>query len=197
MRRTHSNSPPPENSKDAIPNQGASEDCDVEHLYTTRAGKIAATLRKMFGDGPPDPNDVTQQAFENLMKRKDRSDIRDPGAFIWRTARNLILEEKRRDDIRSQYDYEIAHIFFPSQGVDSSPENIISAREQLKAINEALGKMPEKRRRAFILNRVEGLSISEVARQLRIARSPATRHVTRAMQDIQIHLAKRRRDKQT
>ena len=82
--------------------------------------------------------------------------------------------------IRSKYDLDIEQIFFSLKGDNSSPETVILAREQLKAVNALLREMPEKRRRALILYRIEGLTLVEVARRLRISRTAVSKHIARA-----------------
>ena len=170
---------------------------DIASLYKERAAKLTAGLRKRFGDGPPDPEDVAHEAFQKLIERGGHADIRDLNAFLWRTARNLIINARRAQDVRSTRDYEIEQLFFPMRGGDPTPETVLGAREELQAVNEALRAMPEKRRRAFLLHRIEGLAVVEVARRLRISRSPAQRHIDRAAADIQIRLARLRRDEET
>ena len=153
-------------------------------LYRDYSPRLSATIRKMYGDGSPDPDDVAQEAFHRVIERGDISTIRNLKAFIWRTARNLVLKDKHLADMRSRHDFEIEQIYFPLKGDDSTPERIISAKEQLKAINDVLCKMPEKRRRAFILHRIEGLSIAEVGRRLGVGRTAAAKHVTRAAAEL-------------
>lgn len=41
----------------------------ITQLYQDYAHELTMAVRKTFGDGPPDPLDVTQQAFEKLMLR--------------------------------------------------------------------------------------------------------------------------------
>ncbi|MEM6913689.1 MAG: sigma factor-like helix-turn-helix DNA-binding protein, partial [Pseudomonadota bacterium] len=66
--------------------------------------------------------------------------------------------------------------------------SIIEAKEQLRAVNEQMLKMPEKRRRALMLHRVDGLSITEVGRRLGISRSTAAQHIARAAADLDLIL---------
>ena len=160
----------------------------IAELYATHSEKVTSLLRKHFGDGPPDPEDVTQAAFQKLMERPNLSDVRDLGGFLWQIARNLVLKEKRSIDVRSRYDFEVEAIFFPQRGDVLPPERVLSAREELKSINQALRAMPEKRRRAFILNRIEGLNVSAVAQQLELSRSAANKHIVRAVEDIDRYL---------
>lgn len=174
---------------------GNAQQSDVTGLYKKQARRLTAAIRSMFGNGPPDPEDVTQLAFQKLLERSDRSDIRDLDAFLWRTARNLILKAKRAQDVRSRHDFEIEHLFFPLRGYSSTSERVLIARQQLEAINEALRAMPVRRRRAFLLHKVEGLSVSDVARSLKIGRTTAHKHIVRAAQLIDMHLAKQQGEK--
>ena len=174
---------------DHIDSPAPKESENVATLYKAYSRQLSAALRKMFGDGPPDPDDIAQLAFQKIIERGDVSSIHNLKAFIWRTARNLVLKEKRAEDVRSRYDFEIEQLFFPLKGDDSTPERVLSAREQLKAINRVLRRMPEKRRRALILHRMDGLSVAAVARRLGISRTAAAKHVARGAAEIDALLA--------
>lgn len=167
---------------------GASERRAVERrvaaLYRANAGELCAALRKNFGEGPPDPDDITQQAFEKLLRRRDLSDVNNIKAFLWRTARNLLFKEQRARKVRARHDFEIEQLYFPLEGDTLTPERVIAAKEQLGAIDEALRAMPEKRRRAFVLYRIERLAISDIARRLGIGRTAVYKHIARAAADI-------------
>lgn len=163
---------------------GSSTSLDLAGLYDRHARVVTASIRRLFGNGPPDPEDVTQLAFQKLLERDDRHSIRNPEAFLWRTARNLLLNEKRSQGVRSKYDYDVEQLFFAPGGDKSNPECVVAAREQIHVINQALLAMPEKRRRAFMLHRVEGLNVSEVARRLGLSRTAVNKHLARAFATV-------------
>ncbi|MEM7741719.1 MAG: sigma-70 family RNA polymerase sigma factor [Pseudomonadota bacterium] len=157
---------------------------DVSRLYEQHAAPLIAGIRKMFGHGPPDPEDVAQQAFQKLLERGDLSSITNVRAFVWRTARNIVIDDRRARDTRDKYDFEVEQIFFPLKDDVLTPEHVLVAKEQLEAVKDVLRKMPERRRRALILHRIEGLSIVEVGQRLGIARPSASAHIARAMTDL-------------
>lgn len=101
-----------------------------------------------------------------------------------------MLKEKHTQQVRARYDFEVEQLYFPLKGDDSTPERIIKAREQLQAINELLVKMPEKRRRALVLHRIDGLSVAEVGRRLGISRTAAAKHVARASAELHAWILK-------
>ena len=158
-------------------------------LYQDYAPTLAASIRKIYGNGPPDPEDIAQAAFEKVLARGSLSTIDNLKAFLWSTARNLVRREIRSKDVRERYAADVEEIFFAQKGDDLSPERIISARDQLKQVNEVLRAMPDKRRQAVYLHRIEGLPVAEVARRLGISRSAAVKHVARGLEDIDLHLA--------
>ncbi|MEM1396107.1 MAG: sigma-70 family RNA polymerase sigma factor [Pseudomonadota bacterium] len=147
--------------------------------------ELSVGLRHRFGNGPPDPDDVAQEAYRRVLERDDLSSIRNMKAFLWRTARNLVLDAMNSASSRSKYDFEVEHMFFPLKGDVSSPETVIIARQQLKTINDLLHTMPKTRRRAFLLHRIDRQSKTEIARRLNISRSMVHKHI--AVASAQIH----------
>ena len=161
----------------------------LEALYAEQFKPLVASLRAQFGAGPPDPEDIAQYAFEKLVERNDLSDITHIKAFLWRTGRNLALKGKRSDNVRTRRDFDIEQIFFPALGDDLTPERVLCAKEQLSLVKDVLSAMPERRRRAFVLHRIEGLNFSDVARRLGVSRTAAVKHVARASADIDAALS--------
>ncbi|RMB04943.1 RNA polymerase sigma factor [Eilatimonas milleporae] len=145
---------------------------------------LSIGLRDRFGNGPPDPDDIAQEAYRRVLEKDDPSSIRNLKAFLWRTARNLVFDALKSENSRSKYDFEIEQIFFPLKSDISSPETVMIAREQLKAINELLRTMPANRRRAIMLYRVERLTQAEIARRLKISRTMVSKHLATASAEI-------------
>ena len=172
----------------------AGDPTEITELYQNYSGRLSRTLRKMFGDGPPDPDDIAQLAFQKLIERGDLSSIRNLKAIVWRSARNLWLKEKDRENTRCSHDFEIEQLYFPRPGYGSAPETVIQAREQLAAVNKTLMQMPDMRRRAYVLCRVDGLSITEVGKRLGISRPAASKHISRATADIDAALVEDQED---
>ena len=52
--------------------------------------------------------------------------------------------------------------------------------------------MPVQRRRVFEMRRIEGQSRQAIASSLNISAEAVTKHISRAMADIQLHLDKSR-----
>lgn len=161
----------------------------LSSLYEQGFQELSAYLRKTYGDGPPDAEDVAQEAFRRLAEHSDLSSIGNLKAYLWRTARNLTLTEKRNSAIRSNYDFEIKNLYFALTGTESEPGRVLEAREQLEQISRAIREMPNRRRQAFLLHRLDNMNLAAVGRRLGITRSAVVKHVARAVIDIDAALA--------
>ena len=159
-------------------------------LYRKYWSDLCRHVRTNFGHGPPEPEDVAQLAFAQIAARGNVASIENPRAFLWRTARNIVLDDLRARTIRQNRTTEVAEIFSGGSGFDISPERVLIAKEDIATIAKVLNTMPVKRREALLMHRVDGLSLAEIAR--RTGRSPTAikKHIVRAMADIDIALMK-------
>ena len=169
----------------------------LEALYESYAIRLTNGLRRAFGNGPPDPEDMTQLAFQKLMERDDASDIRDVRSYLWRTARNLTLKELRSADVRSKYDFEIEQLFFATKWDGTTPEGVLSTKEQFQGIDEALRAMPVRRRRCFVLHKVDGLPVSRVSEVMGLPKSTVHREIVRAGVEIDMRLQRQTEDRRS
>ncbi|MEM9262019.1 MAG: RNA polymerase sigma factor [Pseudomonadota bacterium] len=187
IKQVHRPADPKNNSqKDA----GKTDDAAaLEAIYADYHADLTRYLRKAFGDGPPDPEDVAQEAFARLADQKDLSLIDNLRGFLWRTARNLTISDKRRNATRTRFDYEVEHLYFAVSSPECDPSRVIEVREQLKIIRAVLDQMPERRRKAFLWQRIDGLSFTDIGKKLGIDRRAVVRHISIAATDIEIALA--------
>lgn len=146
-------------------------------FYRRYFATLTNNLRTTYGSGPPDPEEVAQQAFDKLLSRDGLDDIADLEGFVWICARNIIMSEKRAARVRQNNKEQVALRFFGATCDEFDPERVFMAKEQLALVMEALEGMPERRRRIFILNRVHGLTPEQAGRRCGVSRSSAVRHI--------------------
>ena len=157
----------------------------VVQFYRDNFHRFVAELRSMFGSGPPDPEDVAQQAFEKLLKHNDPSNpIRNVNAYIWLIARNIIVSDLRKQKTTRQRDQDYSAHHFDDRGYLLSPERVLESREQIKRAEMTLTAMPPQRRKAFVLVRFENMTQLEAARQLGISRPAVTKHIAKATKEL-------------
>ena len=114
--------------------------------------------------------DILQEVWYQLSKTNQKTAIEHIRAWLYRVARNKIIDSYRKkspdllDDFLEQEAYD--H-FEESPGLLSydSPEVAMLHNQFWEALFEALDEMPENQRRVFVKNELEGLTLREIAEQ--------------------------------
>jgi RNA polymerase sigma factor (sigma-70 family) len=161
--------------------------CQFLHeMFLRHAGEVGAFVRGRW-PGEPDVADIVQESFLRLTRYPDPGAIRNPRAFLFQTAANLVVDLHRRRTLRDRHTEPDAE---PDMVADSAP---CPARHwenhgMLERFSELLEQLPELRRHAFVLFRIEGMSHSEIAGRLGISVRSSERHVMKAMEHLARHL---------
>ncbi len=163
---------------------GAVPASPLSDLYGRHRAELIAFIRAKFGPGPPDPEDVAQQAFANFAALEGRTAVLNPRAFLYRTAHNIATNHRKHDRIGRRF-LEPA----PRSGEvheardDFNPETMLSDREQCRLLEDAIRAMPAQRRSYLLLNRIDGLSYAEIARRVGLSESAVRKHVALAVRE--------------
>lgn len=158
---------------------------DVYRLYRM---ELCRYVNKTFGSGPPEPEDVVQNAFAKFAALENLDSVESPRAFLYRTVHNIAISEKRRMQTHSKFVGDGIHNIFKDQGYYLTAERVLMATEQFDIVCLALAEMPRKRRRLLLLNRVHGLSLAEIGRRLHMSPQNAGKHIKHAVADLEAAL---------
>jgi RNA polymerase sigma-70 factor, ECF subfamily len=130
--------------------------------------------------------DIVQETFVRLWEHRKRW---TPGgsvqAYLYRTARNLVLGRARSLEVQRRTEPEVraAMHSIPISPLDDA------ARDELRtALGQALEKLPPRRREALILVRIQGLSLAEAAEKMGLSRQTVANHISLALDDLEIAL---------
>jgi RNA polymerase sigma-70 factor (ECF subfamily) len=124
--------------------------------------------------------DLSQEIFINLWEcRESLSCIRSFDAYIYRMAKNAVLNHVKRDSYHEEY---IRHELFKPE--EFTIEEEIFAREIQLLVELTVSKMPEQRKRIYTMSRIEGIKNEEIAGRLNITRKTVENHLNAALKDI-------------
>lgn len=123
-----------------------------------------------------DAREVAQEVYVRLLRmdRKDR--IRDPRAYLYRIAVNLLHEF----ELKRQAEAEGLRGWAPEQVADENALRADSGAEaQLigRKLGEVLGELSAKCRAVLIMHRRDGMTCDEIADRLGISRSMVKRYL--------------------
>ncbi|WDZ98214.1 sigma-70 family RNA polymerase sigma factor [Herbaspirillum sp. WKF16] len=152
----------------------------LSSLYRSHHGWLHGWLRKKLGCGHH-AADVAHDTFLRIVASRDALlGMREPRAFLTTTAKRLLIDQARRQNIEQAYLAELAALADRLPGYPS-PEEILLAVQALQQIGAALEGLPGKPREAFLLHYLEGMSQAEVAAALGVSARMVHKHLVKAL----------------
>ena len=139
--------------------------------------------RRLRGE---DAEDVVQDAYLRLTVAQGRGDIRNPDAFLHVAALNLVRDRARAAAVRGGVSAEGGE---NAPCPAATPEQALSAQQQLAVLERALAELPVKRRACLVLYRFDELSHAAIAERLGLSVSSVEKHIRRALDQCRRRLA--------
>ncbi len=151
-------------------------------LYAAYWETLCKQLHARFGAGPPDPKDIAQDAFSKLSEQINKGKaIENPKAFLYRTASNLIIDFHRSPRNTFATNKEVEYFEQHATNDVCSPENVLMNRQQLSIVSDVIESLPERDRAFVLMNRLENMTYTEIAKQANMSRSGVQLIITKAL----------------
>lgn len=127
--------------------------------------------------------DLVQEAYARFLgARQAGVAVADPRALLYRTVRNLLIDQHRRTGVREHLSLDtMLEEDQPLAPRHLQPEEVCAFSQYVQAIYAAIESLPPRCREAFILSRFDGLTHQEVADQMGISRNMVAQHVIRGV----------------
>lgn len=124
--------------------------------------------------------DIVHECYARVLAMEAKTTIHEPRALLYRISKNIVTDVARRKIAETQMLETLALI-----AADESPsvERQVSSRQQLDHLLARLSVMPRKRRDAFVLVRLYGLTHAEAAIQLSCTATAIEKHIVRGVID--------------
>lgn len=161
----------------------------VESYFRKYFSGLVRFLAGKVGDADQ-AADIAQAAFAKFAALEDPRRIGNPRAFLFATARNLVVDEARHAAVRRRHAEATLAEGLNGDADSHSPEEIALHRERLAMLKTVIERLPGKRRRVFILSRIHNLSLEEIAARERMSKRAVRGHIERALADIKAEMAR-------
>jgi RNA polymerase sigma-70 factor (family 1) len=130
--------------------------------------------------------EIVQDIFTSLWKSHDTLIISNLERYLFSSVRKGVISKIRSKLVHEKYrNYYLQ--FFP--GYSLATEEAVEFDELSSAIENALLQLPAKSQLVFRLNRLQGLSISEISEILKMPRRTIEHRLTKSLRELRIHLA--------
>ncbi|GAA0725122.1 RNA polymerase sigma-70 factor [Aquimarina litoralis] len=129
------------------------------------------------------PKDQVQEAFMKLWDNCGNVSMDKAKSFLFTVANNLTLNQIKHDKVKLKY-----QLSEKKDRTNESPEFILEEKEYLLKYQNALSKLTEAQRVAFLLNRVEGKRHKEIAELLGISRKAVEKRIYTALEKLRTEI---------
>lgn len=131
-----------------------------------------------------DVDDVIQEAYCRITALDRFDHISDARRYFFRTARNIVLEQIRRERVVSIEAASGLAELEQSLGEDHSPERIVAGRRALDRVERLIDSLPERARQIFRLRKIDGVPQREIAERMGLTETIVENEVARGLRRI-------------
>ena len=127
-----------------------------------------------------DASDVAQETYLRLLRMKDSDAVRQPHAYVYRVATNVMRELGLKERTQEQLPELLAD---PSmqRGPAETPDATLERQIRVRHLERALRGLPSKTQAILLLKKRDGLTRQEIARKLGISEHTVKKHLLKAV----------------
>lgn len=129
--------------------------------------------------------EIVQDLFITLWDKRASLVITHLHSYLYTAVKNKALNYIESQIVRENYwDY------YKKFGLEQEnvTQNAVEFDELMEAIENGIQRLPEKSKKVFRLNRLEGRSISEIANTLNLSEKAIQYHLTQSLKKLRLHL---------
>ncbi len=152
---------------------------ELELAFRAHATELRSFLHRQLRN-PETAADLAQETYLRLLRQPPRKPVLNLRGFIFKIARNLVIDHARSSQIREHLDEGIAYLY---EVTGESPElfDVVVAQQDLAAMAHALNRLPVQCQHIFTLCRLQNLPHKEVASQLQVSISTVEKKLAIAL----------------
>lgn len=149
-----------------------------ERLFKKHSKNLHDFLYYKFGEHL-NPQDKMQDAFIKLWQNCSKVSPEKAKSFLFTTANNLMLNAVAHQKVVLRYN-KIPQ----KRATNETPEFVLQEKEYHQKLQNALAKLTQAQRVAFLMNRVEGKRFKEIATLLDISTKAVEKRIYGALKKL-------------
>ena len=129
--------------------------------------------------------EIVQELFVTLWEKRNTLLISNLTHYLRMALRNKCIDHIRKRIIKEKH-WNYYQTFLPRQ--TNNAQETVSYNNLMEALETGIASMPEKTKRIFVLNRLEGKSIPDVAQLIRQSEKTVEYHLAKCLKVLKVHL---------
>ena len=126
-----------------------------------------------------DKDDIIQDVLLRMVRISELEEkLQEPAdkvrSYLFKVASNLIIDGFRKQQYRDSYSQQLSE----QDNTTQSPETVLSQRQSLEQVEEAMSEVKAKHRRAFLMNRLDNMSYRQISEEMGISVSSVERYIS-------------------
>jgi RNA polymerase sigma factor (sigma-70 family) len=171
------------------------QDQGISQTFAREESRLRTFIRRRVADAR-DAEDILQDVFYELVEAvRLMTPIEQVGAWLFRVARNRIVDLLRKRATEAPRDVSVGDEAFALEDLlpspDGGPEAELARGVLLEELEAALDELPEEQREVFIAHEFEGRSFKELAAETGVGintllsrKHYAVLHLRRRLRDV-------------
>ncbi|QGN54061.1 RNA polymerase sigma factor [Novosphingobium sp. Gsoil 351] len=153
----------------------------LERLYRTQS----ARLRRYFArrTGSDDAGDLVQETFVRFAgaAADGQAAVDCPEAYLTRVATNLLRDRARTAAHNALYLQQQA---VSAAGRYVDPHPLLESRDALRGLEQALARLNPRRRKIFLLHRLEDMTYAEIGAAVGMSEKGVKKQMAKALLEL-------------
>lgn len=159
-----------------------------ELIFYRTKGKLNGFLYKALPIDE-DRDSVLQEIYLKLWSnRKSVKSNKNFEAYFFTIARNIVVDVLRKRFNNQKYLEHIYRRLKEEHELNTDTLEKVEYRELEHKLFELIDQLPEQRRKIFLLNRLDGLTYKEIAKQLNISENTVDTQIRNALSFLRIEM---------
>lgn len=147
---------------------------------------LVAFLRRRVSDD--DAQDVAQETMVRLMRYGDQP-VDSLRPLMYRIGLNVLADRGRRDASRLAHAHvSLEEDAFVLPSAEPTQDERLGHQQALVAVRAAVLRLPPRCREVYLLNRIDDMSYSEIARHCGISVKAVEKHIGKALSLLRVAL---------
>lgn len=147
-------------------------------------------VQKLIGD-KEQAKEIIQETYVKTIEKSKEISIENERAFLYKVARNIVIDQSRKDKNKEFVEYEEEEHFC---SINEQPDEIVLENVKEELLLEALDSLPKHLKQVFVLHIFEGYDKKQIATMMNLSLNSVQKYVVSATSKLTTYIQEKQWD---